>query len=114
MDTLLQPPGSAGNVPPDRGVVKTHAGQRVTAANDQEAFTHDLHVLLRHRLVLQPNGFECVVVVEEVLGPRYLAVPHREDPGDTRVHLDSARRAHSTPVTAPQYTVAAEVEHLGG
>src|SRR5947209_20150187 len=48
---FLQPSGHAGHVPLNRGVVKTRSGHRITAANGQEAFTHELHVLLRHRLL---------------------------------------------------------------
>src|SRR5205807_1017550 len=48
--TSLQPSGHAGHVPLNRGIVKTRSGHRVTAANGQEAFTHDLDVRLRHRL----------------------------------------------------------------
>ena len=29
---------------------------------------HDLHVLLRHRLLLQPHGFEGLLVLQEELG----------------------------------------------
>src|SRR5256884_4040530 len=49
--TFLQPSGHTGHVPLNRGVVKTRSGHRVTAANGQEAFTHDLHGLLRHHLL---------------------------------------------------------------
>src|SRR4051794_27299033 len=60
-------------------------------------------------LLLQPHGFEGLVMVEEVLNVRDDAITDRVDAGDIRRHLDAASDSVSTPVAANQHpTVLAD------
>jgi hypothetical protein len=44
----------------DAGVVRLTKGLHVLRIPSREADSHDLHVLLRHRLLLQPHGLEAL------------------------------------------------------
>ena len=57
-------------VPLDIGIKSLHGGVEVVAVESRVGPAHDLHVLLRHRLLPQPGGFEGFVT-----GP-ILAAPH--------------------------------------
>jgi hypothetical protein len=51
----------------------------------------DLHVLLRHRLLPHPGGFEGLTPIRENLGANQLAIPHGPNQGDRVV------QRHATP-----------------
>src|SRR5207247_8313960 len=53
----------------------------------------DLHVLLRHRLLPQPESFEGLCMIQEILDEDYLAVPVGQDLRIAEVALRSALRA---------------------
>src|SRR5262245_35946096 len=56
---------------------------------------HDLHVLLRHRLLLHPDGFEGFGAVGVLIDSRDLALAHRIDLVVAGIHLDPAYSAAS-------------------
>src|SRR5205085_9761285 len=102
--TFLQPSGHARHVPLDRGVIEVRSGHWVTAANGQEAFPHDLHVFLRHRLCLQAEVSEGAVAVPVGDLPDHLAVPDMPESCSLCRHgpdLESARLA--TPAAAGEH-----------
>src|SRR6185295_10512350 len=54
------------------------------------ASTHDLHVLLRHRLLRKPGGFEGLLVIEESPNRNRLAIPDLGHEGQGRLGLGAA------------------------
>src|SRR5262249_28231460 len=64
----------------------------------RERLAHDLHVLVRHRLVLQPHGFESFGVVLVECGTEHLAVANLEH--EWRVRLVFPVEAGTPPFRA--------------
>jgi hypothetical protein len=58
---------------------------------------HDLHVVLRHRLLRKPSGFEGLVLIPEDLTPCDLALSDPEHRPVAEFYRDAAARA--APVT---------------
>src|SRR5262249_7374078 len=66
---------------------------------------HPRHILLRHRLPLEPCGSEGLLVVGEVVDPDYLATPNGVDQSVTRKGLDAAAHAYAAKVAPFQHSV---------
>jgi hypothetical protein len=66
----------------------------------------DLDVLLRHRLLPQPGGFESFSGVEVGQNPSRLAVLEIEQVGDGRLGLGSACRATCMEVADREYLIS--------
>src|SRR5204863_6275236 len=62
----------------DLWITHSEKGSLVAPNDGLEGQTHRLHVLLRHRLPLQPHGFEGVVGAVKPLVSRDLPVAHGE------------------------------------
>src|SRR5436190_2224067 len=71
---------------------------------------HDLHVLLRHRLLREPHGFEGLSVVPEELHAEHLSLPERVDAGQLHARLRAV--AHATP-DEPHDNSVGGVEEVG-
>ena len=62
----------------------------ITAVQGRVAPAHDLHVLLRHRLLRQPGGFEGCLPSDEAPESEDLAASHQEVDGEWLVEVNVA------------------------
>jgi hypothetical protein len=72
--------------------------------------TEDLHVLLRHRLLLEPGGFEGFVSVEVLLAAHNSAIPDSEEDRQVPVGRCAARPAPSAKARPRKDAVVANLD----
>src|SRR5262249_32747953 len=70
------------------------------------------HILLRHRLLLQPHRSEGLLVVEVELHPRDPALAPRIDTGEARRRANATRDALAAPQGTRHHAVLAHREQL--
>src|SRR5262249_21295612 len=80
-------------------IVDRKPGRQIAAIKGFYRAAHKLHVLLRHRLLRQPGGFEGFLGIKVGPNPNPLPVPSSDEPGHGRIDLDTtlgAMRMHAT------------------
>ena len=73
----------------------------------------ELHVLLRHRLLLKPDGLEGLPLVAETPKSNDLPLAHRGDPGRGLIEGDAAPRSKSEGSSQHEDLSAKVTELLG-